>query len=69
MNDLILTLLPLRARPYAKSWLALIGVVLSVLAATYGDSKPLMVAVQIATALGVYGVKNGSDTRGKHAAG
>lgn len=56
--DLIGPLLPASARPYAKAVLALLGVVVSVLAATLTDVAWLPVVVQVLAAVGVYAVPN-----------
>ena len=58
MNPL-LSLLPPAARPYAKSVIAALGLVLSVLAVVTPAASWLPVVIQIATVLGVYGVPNG----------
>lgn len=50
-----MTLLPERFMPYAKSWVALLGVVLtSIVAAVPDGPRWLMVLTSVVTAVGVY---------------
>ncbi|QMP84545.1 hypothetical protein HUN43_00027 [Streptomyces phage Endor1] len=58
--NLMLPLLPAKARPYAKAILALLGTVASVATLLYADDPRVAAGVQILTALGVYAQPNGS---------
>ncbi|WLW38505.1 hypothetical protein [Streptomyces phage Vanseggelen] len=58
--NLLLPLLPAKARPYAKAILALLGTVASVAVLVAGDNQYVAAGVQILTALGVYAQPNGS---------
>lgn len=62
--DLIGPILPPKARPYAKAYLALALVIVSVLADAYTDIAPLQLAVKLLTALGVYLQPNLSSGEG-----
>ncbi|WMI33350.1 hypothetical protein SEA_PROVOLONE_29 [Streptomyces phage Provolone] len=58
--NLLLPLLPAKARPYAKAVLALLGTVASVAVLVAADNQYVAAGVQILTALGVYAQPNGS---------
>ncbi|WJN63438.1 hypothetical protein [Streptomyces phage phiScoe56] len=58
--NLLLPLLPAKARPYAKAILALLGTVASVAVLVAADNQYVAAGVQILTALGVYAQPNGS---------
>uniref|UniRef100_A0AAU7GZN6 Holin n=1 Tax=Streptomyces phage Kamino TaxID=3158857 RepID=A0AAU7GZN6_9CAUD len=58
--NLLLPLLPVKARPYAKAILALLGTVASVAVLVAADNQYVAAGVQILTALGVYAQPNGS---------
>lgn len=58
--NLLLPLLPAKARPYAKSLIALLGTAAAVATLLYADDPRVAAIVQGLTALGVYAQPNGS---------
>ena len=59
--DLLGPLLPVKAQPYAKAVLAVLGVIVSVLSVTLTDVAWLPIVVQVLTALGVFAQPNRDD--------
>lgn len=58
MLEAFTDMLPAKFRPYAKLVIGLIGVTLTVLAVVAADNEIVVVAISVATALGIYGVPN-----------
>jgi hypothetical protein len=58
-TSLILPLLPAKARPYAKSVIAVVGALAGIAVLYWGDEPRVAAAVQVLTALGVYAQPNG----------
>ena len=58
MLDAFTDMLPAKFRPYAKLVVGLIGVALTILAVVAADNEIVVVAITVATALGIYGVPN-----------
>ncbi|MEU9126571.1 hypothetical protein AB0D08_00385 [Kitasatospora sp. NPDC048540] len=59
MKTLILPLLPVKAQPYAKAVVALLGTLAGIAVLYFGDEPRVAAAVQVLTALGVYAQPNG----------
>lgn len=67
MNEVILPLLPEKARPYTKAIFYFLNAVLVGLSQHYTDNEALTVALLVFGQLGVYGLANAPQKRGRHA--
>ncbi|MFE1842027.1 hypothetical protein [Streptomyces sp. NPDC059515] len=56
---LILPLLPKKAQPYAKAFVATVGALAGLAALYFADEPKVAAALQVLTALGVYAQPNG----------
>ena len=62
--NMLLPLLPAKARPYAKAWLAALGTILSVASILIpADPKWVTVGISALTALGVYAQPNATAVK------